>query len=320
MGCAAQFGPKFRDGAGSGRVLACGICAGEDGSLNWIERLDGADRGLRPRDRATSLGDHVPATDLDLDRHCDVFLRGAFLIGDREDLLLRDDFAEYNYGSERYGAAHYDFFCHGKLMFKQCSRCRESKPLEAFYKDAFPRNKSGRQSRCIACAKRDAVAYALANPERVRAARKAWGKRNPEKQRASSKAKRLAKPDLYKAIDAAKARRYRERHPDRVQADVTANNATRIARWRKRHPGREAEFHGVRRTIMKRRLPWANREKMQCLYQLARIYRTVGIPCEVDHIVPLQHPMVCGLHVAANLNLVPPSTNRRKSNSWQPES
>ena len=39
-----------------------------------------------------------------------------------------------------------------------------------------------------------------------------------------------------------------------------------------------------------------------------------GIPWDVDHIVPLQHPEACGLHVAANIQVVPAAWNRAKNN------
>lgn len=40
---------------------------------------------------------------------------------------------------------------------------------------------------------------------------------------------------------------------------------------------------------------------------------------EVDHIIPLKHPLVCGLHVWDNLQLLTPSQNRRKHNSFDIE-
>lgn len=39
-----------------------------------------------------------------------------------------------------------------------------------------------------------------------------------------------------------------------------------------------------------------------------------GIKWEVDHVVPLAGRKVCGLHVAANMQVIPMTDNRRKSN------
>jgi 5-methylcytosine-specific restriction endonuclease McrA len=40
---------------------------------------------------------------------------------------------------------------------------------------------------------------------------------------------------------------------------------------------------------------------------------------EVDHIVPLKSPLVCGLHVEHNLQVIPATQNRRKHNRVWPD-
>lgn len=39
---------------------------------------------------------------------------------------------------------------------------------------------------------------------------------------------------------------------------------------------------------------------------------------DVDHIIPLQHDLVCGFHVIENLRYLPRSANRRKTNKFVP--
>ncbi len=65
---------------------------------------------------------------------------------------------------------------------------------------------------------------------------------------------------------------------------------------------------------------WADRKAIAEKYRLAReaTHRS-GIPHSVDHIVPLNSRVVCGLHVETNLRIVPSSDNSRKGNRWDPE-
>lgn len=62
---------------------------------------------------------------------------------------------------------------------------------------------------------------------------------------------------------------------------------------------------------------WANPLKIAAIYrQRDRISEETGIPHDVDHIIPLTHPRVCGLHCEANLRVIPASENRTKSNTF----
>ena len=64
--------------------------------------------------------------------------------------------------------------------------------------------------------------------------------------------------------------------------------------------------------------PWAELPAIRALYREARRRRRAGEQIEVDHIVPLIHPEVCGLHCMANLRIVPRDVNQRKSNHTYP--
>ena len=60
--------------------------------------------------------------------------------------------------------------------------------------------------------------------------------------------------------------------------------------------------------------PWACRWKIDVVYAVARL---TGLT--VDHIVPVGHPLVCGLHVEHNLRIISGEENTAKGNRWWPD-
>jgi len=60
---------------------------------------------------------------------------------------------------------------------------------------------------------------------------------------------------------------------------------------------------------------WANFEAIRAFYRKAhRLTIETGVRHEVDHIVPLQSPFVCGLHVEYNLQILTSLENKKKRN------
>lgn len=120
-----------------------------------------------------------------------------------------------------------------------------------------------------------------------------------------------------------KNRRYYQENSDAVNAQKRGYYAENVEQlkissraWRERNP-HVARHHGAKRKAQKIRATpkWANQEKIKAVYADAeRISVETGVLHHVDHIVPLIHPLVCGLHVDYNLRPLPAIDNIKKGN------
>lgn len=65
---------------------------------------------------------------------------------------------------------------------------------------------------------------------------------------------------------------------------------------------------------------WANKFFIEEIYVLSALRTAMfGFQWHVDHIVPLQSELVCGLHTEANLRVIPWIDNVRKHNRHWPD-
>lgn len=66
--------------------------------------------------------------------------------------------------------------------------------------------------------------------------------------------------------------------------------------------------------------PWVKRRELVALEEEAkRKTKETGVRHVVDHIIPVTHPLVCGLTVPWNLQVITAAQNAYKSNRWTPE-
>ncbi len=90
-----------------------------------------------------------------------------------------------------------------------------------------------------------------------------------------------------------------------------AHNAESLLRAKK-YPEKARYAAAKRRALKLQATPlWANQELMKDMYKEAALK---GM--HVDHIIPLNNPLVCGLHCEFNLQLLPAKENLSKSNKF----
>lgn len=88
--------------------------------------------------------------------------------------------------------------------------------------------------------------------------------------------------------------------------------------WQMANPEKDRAIQASRKARKLQATPaWADREAIAAVYAEAdRLTRETGIPHHVDHIVPLQSPVVSGLHVHWNLRPLPAPDNFKKGNRY----
>lgn len=192
-------------------------------------------------------------------------------------------------------------------------------------------------STCVECAKingrKRSQEYYWRNAEGRRAAASQWARANPERIKEKGAARRDA--GYFKAhyqanrkAILASQRAYREQFPEAIQAAQdkwrAANPGVELARskaWKKANPDKVRANGAHRRARKANATPaWANTADMVGYYETAQgLSMLTGEWYHVDHIVPLCSKKVCGLHVPANLQVIPGVENFKKSNARWPD-
>lgn len=174
---------------------------------------------------------------------------------------------------------------------KTCGKCGATKELTEFYKGKG--YKDGYRGQCKECFCAATNQYCKTNTSR----RSIW-KRNqrladPEKQRAKER-------EWYANLDPEKLEEQRRKHRE----------------WIKNNPDKNRMYANNRKASELQATPkWASKRYTALWYKAAVMEQErTGRKIHVDHIVPLQGKLVCGLHCEDNMQLLFAEDNQAKYN------
>lgn len=126
------------------------------------------------------------------------------------------------------------------------------------------------------------------------------------------------KPNSGRAILCSDSCREVKRKEHVLKGNKTEASRLRRLAWNKENSGKKNALTKKRRHTLSKAMPsWANSFIIEEAYELAALRTKVfGFPWHVDHIIPLQGKLVCGLHVESNLQVIPGKLNLSKGNRY----
>lgn len=146
---------------------------------------------------------------------------------------------------------------------------------------------------CVACRKEYQRKAYVKDPDKCREYVRQWRSQNPS----------ARKEYFDRWLDSNKDIVYEKQRAYRKQPHVAAMRATL-----------EASRRALKRQSI---LVKAYKKATAKIYlQAKKITKETGIQHHVDHIIPLKHPDVCGLHVPWNLQILTATENLKKFNSF----
>lgn len=215
---------------------------------------------------------------------------------------------------------------------KQCTVCHQTKSLDDFHRNK--NNSDGRAYRCKECTK----LYFKKNAKHIAGVRKKYkdgikdkisdyNKQYYEDHSESLKDYQQQRREEQPEKVRESLKRWRDKNVDHVKdynqkwKEENKDYVSEYNRWyQQEFPEVHAANHAKRRATKLEATPnWANLTEIQKFYDEAKLRtKKTGVQHHVDHIVPLQHDLVCGLHNEYNLQILTYEQNCKKKNSFSP--
>ena len=206
---------------------------------------------------------------------------------------------------------------------KTCTRCGDTKPLDQYGNQAA--KPDGKQPHCKACASIDAAAKYLKNGAHIRAKVKANQDGKLSAERLATRAARIdARAAGEKHCKICGETKPLDQFGKRATLESGRRNVCKSCRsdyergYRQDNNAAVCAYHGAhtakyRAQRLNATPAWHETDAVTALY-LDSASRAA--PHHVDHVIPLQHPLVCGLHCLANLQVIPARENQQKNNTF----
>lgn len=192
-------------------------------------------------------------------------------------------------------------------MLKICSTCHLEYDISFFPKVKI--NKDGRAYSCKKCKAKVDKEYNERNKDKIKETR--------HKNYLKNKQKIIKKCEEWKQKNLLKVKLYKKQH----YLDNLEHNKELRRKWREKNKAKKRSSHALRRAIKKSATPfWLTKEhytQIDDIFKKAKeIEELSNIKYSVDHIIPLQNKLVCGLHVPWNLQIITSSENSSKRNKF----
>ena len=175
---------------------------------------------------------------------------------------------------------------------KNCTKCNTVKEISMFHKG---NNADGYRTWCKTCVSAYKKQYKIDNAERIKAIQRA-----------------------YDALKNPLRREYFQQYYLNKKPQIDAANRA----YRKANLDKHTEKENRRRAAKLNRTPaWLTNDDywmIEQAYELSALRtKMFGFDWEVDHVLPMQGKMVSGLHVPTNLQVIPATLNRQKTNRYE---